>query len=159
MDAALTIGASQECDRATIVVGGRAATSPALFKQAAQLGADLYANQSARLDSTSVTAQQHSAGNVDPYANVNVRQAFTDTMSTEDYEHGIPASLETRVLTTDDKHEYVDEQYATASEVADRADDEVHSLDQPMNTSEAPAAAVSTLPDVVTPTTVAEQDF
>ena len=35
MDAALTIGESPECDRATIVVSGKAATSQTLFRQAA----------------------------------------------------------------------------------------------------------------------------
>ena len=157
MDAALTIGESPECDRATIVVSGKAATSQTLFRQAAQLGVDLYDNQSTRSDLTPVTAQQRSAENVDSYANVDDRHAFNDTMSTEGYEDGIPVSPERRVLTTDDEHDDVDEHYATASEGADRADDDVQALEQPMDTSEAPAATMSTLPDVVTPTSVAEQ--
>ena len=157
MNAALTIGESPECDQATIVVSGRAATSPTLLKQIAELGADLHADRLARPDSTPATAQQRSAAPVDQYAHVNVRQAFNDTMSTEEYEHGIPTSLEKRVLTTDDEHDDVDEHYATASEGAERADDDVQALEQPMDTSEAPAVNVSTLPDVVTPTTVADQ--
>ena len=158
VDAGICVGETPADDRVTITVCGKHATSEALFKQAVMLGVDLTAAQTASTSTAvaTATAQMDDAASIDSLANVDVGQVLNDTMSTEGYEHGVPTSLEKRVLTTEEERDE-DEQYVTANEGSEPMDTESTAVEQPMDTSEAPACAVSTPATAATPTTVAEQ--
>ena len=159
VDAGICIGETPADDRTTVTICGSKATSKAALQRAIMSGIGLTAVQTASTSTNTVaeaTTQMDDAASQDSLANVDVRQVLNDTMSTEGYEHGVPTSLEKRVLTTEEERDD-DEHYVTANEGSEPMDTESTAVEQPMDTSEAPEGVVSTSETMVTPTTVAEQ--